>query len=363
MAGEDKQDGVDSALRQGLRNFWYPISRSEDLGSKPVGLKCLGEDLVLWRDSRERPHLFSDYCAHRAARLSLGQIHGDILQCWYHGVQYDTTGQCRLIPAEGENSPRTRQLSVPSYPVEEQGDLIWGYIGDVQKFPPPPLRVPEELLSEEWQRFVLPITWKINWLLYLDNLVDPLHAPFLHARSYTLSRGLKEDKVKITHTDYGIFVEREGQKLVNFDYVEAHFPNWFRLDIPYPRTAGPGGPLHIVVFTTPVDEESTLLFFIRMRRVSGWKRLLWRMLWRLFLERMAWDVIEQDRIVLESQRGLQSRLREHRVQSDLGVVQFRRMLEEEVARQSAVASTTEPGRAADGHKDFQAPITGRISRR
>ena len=336
MSQESRQDGVANTLGQGLRNFWYPVSRSEDLGSKPVGLKCLGEDIVLWRDSMRQPHLFSDYCAHRAARLSLGQVHGDILQCWYHGIQYDKTGQCCLIPVEGEDSPRAKQLSVPSYPTEEKGGLIWAYIGDVNKFLPPQLKVPEELLSDEWQCYILPVTWNVNWLLYIDNLVDPLHAPFLHARSYTLSRGMKQDRLKVTKTDYGIFVEREAQKLVNFDYVEAHFPNWFRLDIPYPRTAGPGGPLHIIVIATPIDEESTLLFFFRMRRVSGWKRLLWKALWGVFLERMAWNVIEQDRIILESQRGLQSRLRERLVQSDVGVTYFRQMLNQEAARQSAV---------------------------
>ncbi len=336
MSGEHRQEGGDGGLRQGLRNFWYPVSRSVDLKRKPVGLKCLGEDFVLWRDGQGRPHLFSDHCAHRAARLSLGQIHGDILQCWYHGAQYDATGQCCLLPTEGADGPRAKRLLVPSYPTEEKGDLIWAYIGDAEKFPPPPLQVPKELLDDTWQRYILRVAWNVNWLLYLDNLVDPLHAPFLHARSYTLSRGLKQDRLKVTETDYGIFVEREAQKLVNFDYVEAHFPNWFRLDIPYPWTAGPGGPLHVVVIATPIDEERTLLFFTRMRRVSGWKRLLWRTLWRLFLERMAWNVIEQDRIILESQRGLQSRLREHLVQSDIGLIRFRRMMEDEVARQRAV---------------------------
>jgi phenylpropionate dioxygenase-like ring-hydroxylating dioxygenase large terminal subunit len=337
MPGKVEQEAVDSALSQGLRNFWYPVSRSEDLGSAPLGLTYLGEEFVLWRDSQGRPHLFSDHCPHRAAKLSLGQIHGDILQCWYHGVQYDTTGQCRLIPTEGEESPRARRLCVPSYPTEEKGGLIWSYLGDVEKFPPPPFDVPEELVDENWQRYILPVTWDVNWLLYVDNLVDPLHAPFLHARSYTLSRGLRQDRLKITETDYGIFVEREGQKLVNFDYVEAHFPNWFRLDIPYPPTAGPGGPLHVIVIATPINEERTRLFFVRMRRVSGWKRLLWRSLWRIFLERMAWNVIEQDRIILESQRGLQSRFREHLIESDIGVIRFRRMLEDEVARQRAVS--------------------------
>ena len=46
---------------------------------------------------------------------------------------------------------------------------------------------------------------------------------------------------------------------------------------------------------------------VRMRRVTGWKWALWRLTWRLYLERAAWNVIEQDRIILESQRGLGSR--------------------------------------------------------
>jgi phenylpropionate dioxygenase-like ring-hydroxylating dioxygenase large terminal subunit len=339
ISPHEAEDGVSDLLRQGLRNFWYVVARSEDLQAKPKAIKCLGEDLVLWRDSTGKPHLFQDVCPHRCARLSLGQIHGNVLQCWYHGIQLDTEGKCRLIPTEGENSTRSKQLSVRSYPTEEKAGLIWSYIGELEKFPPSELRTPEELMSDEWTAFVLPVTWKINWLLFMDNLADPLHAPFLHARSYTLSRGMQQDRIKSTPTAYGLFVERESQRLVNFDYIEMHFPNWVRLDIPYPRTAGPGGPLHVLVFATPVDEESSIFYFIRMRQVKGWKRNLWHFLWWLFLERMAWNVIEQDRTIIESQRGLIARRREHLVQADLGVLHFRRLLNDEAARQKAIYDT------------------------
>ena len=336
ISPHEAEDGVSDLLRQGLRNFWYVVARSEDLQAKPKAIKCLGEDLVLWRDSTGKPHLFQDLCPHRGARLSLGHIHGNVLQCWYHGIQLDTQGKCRLIPTEGENSPRSKQLSVRSYPTEEKAGLIWSYIGEPEKFPPSELKTPEELTSDEWTAFVLPVTWKINWLLFMDNLADPLHAPFLHAKSYTLSRGMQQDKIKSTPTAYGLFIERESQRLVNFDYIEMHFPNWVRLDIPYPRTAGPGGPLHVLVFATPVDKETSIFYFIRMRQVRGWKRNLWRFFWWLFLERMAWNVIEQDRTIIESQRGLIARRREHLVQADLGVLHFRRLLNEEAARQKAI---------------------------
>jgi len=124
MSPHEGEDGVSDFLRQGLRNFWYVVARSEDLETKPKAIKCLGEDLVLWRDSNGKPHLFHDVCPHRGARLSLGQTHGSILQCWYHGVQLDTEGKCRLILTEGENSTRSKQLSVKSYPTEEKAGLI-----------------------------------------------------------------------------------------------------------------------------------------------------------------------------------------------------------------------------------------------
>ena len=59
----------ETALAHGIRNYWYPVFRSADLGRGPVGIKRLGEDLVLWRDADGCPRVFHDTCAHRGARL------------------------------------------------------------------------------------------------------------------------------------------------------------------------------------------------------------------------------------------------------------------------------------------------------
>ena len=336
---EAQRDAVDDQLRLGLRNYWYPVYRSADLTTGPVGIKRLGEDLVLWRDADGRPHLFSDYCPHRSAKLSLGQVHGDILQCWYHGWQFDPSGDCQLIPTEGPGCPTADRVHLTVYPTEDRGGLIWSYIGDAKRFPPSPLHVPEELESSEWNGYILPVVWNVNWLLYVDNLADPMHGPFLHARSYTLSRGRQQDTMRVIDTPDGLVSERVNQKLVNFDGAEFHLPGWFRVDIPYPRSAGPGGPLHVVVAATPIDEDTSALYFVRMRNVTGWKWALWQMTWRLYLEKAAWNVIEQDRLVLESQRGLESRTREHLVGSDLGVIRLRTLLRR-LAREAKTAELT-----------------------
>src|SRR5437868_9331586 len=64
--------GVPKGLEIGLRNYWYPIVQSEELGQgKPIGIQCLGENLVVWRDDRGFPAVLSDRCPHRSAKLSL----------------------------------------------------------------------------------------------------------------------------------------------------------------------------------------------------------------------------------------------------------------------------------------------------
>ncbi len=146
------------------------------------------------------------------------------------------------------------------------------------------------------------------------------------------------DRLRVTETADGLIAERQNQRMVNFDAAEFHLPSWFRVDIPYPRSAGPGGPLHIVLAVTPIDADSSVVHFVRMRRVTGWKWWLWKLTWRLFLERASWNVIEQDRAILESQRGIESRLREHLVGSDLGIIHLRALLNRELARQDAVLS-------------------------
>ena len=51
---------------------------------------------------------------------------------------------------------------------------------------------------------------------------------------------------------------------------------------------------------TPIDENTTAVFFWRYRRVTGWERDVWRFLYRTVLEERHWVVLEQDRVMLEA---------------------------------------------------------------
>jgi phenylpropionate dioxygenase-like ring-hydroxylating dioxygenase large terminal subunit len=347
---------AEEGLKDGLRNRWWPVFESADLpAAKPVAIRRLAEDLVLWRDSSGAAHLFVDRCPHRGAALSRGFIRESELQCWYHGFRFDGSGQCTSVPAEGSDSPLARRVSITSYPVQEAAGLVWAYIGETDLFPPPPLQLPEELRQpDEWAFFISRATWQANWLLAFDNLLDPMHGSYLHATSYTLRYGSKEDRLRIRDLDDGFIVEREQQRGVNFDWTEVHDNGslWVRLDIPYPWTAGPGGPFRILGWATPIDEGSCLVHFLRLRHVSGWKRALWRVLYRASLEANHWRVLEQDRAILESQRGLSSRLWEHMSQTDVGVIRLRRTLNEAYwkQRETYLAAATAGRKPSPGER-------------
>jgi phenylpropionate dioxygenase-like ring-hydroxylating dioxygenase large terminal subunit len=330
---------VERPLAAGLRNCWYPLARSEDVGQAPLGVMALGEELVLWRDASGRAHAMTDRCPHRDTKLSLGEVVNGALTCAYHGFQFDASGQCIAIPSEGGACPLTRRFQVASYPTEERAGLVFGYVGDIDLFPPGRLHIPEELEHPAWSGFISHAEWGASWLRIIDNLADPMHGPFLHGRSYTLGRGARQDRLRVVDLDdTGFLVEREGQRGVNFDWVEIHLDGslWCRLDIPYPWSAGPGEPLRIVGWVTPLDADRSACYFLRYRKLRGWKRNLWRSLYKLYLERNHWAVLEQDRVAMEAQRGIVSRVNEHLAPTDVGTIRLRRLLQQELARQREV---------------------------
>ena len=245
---------VEETLKAGLPNHWYALVPESALADgAPVAVRRMSLDLVLWRDSTGTLHLFDDACAHRGARLSLGKIIDDRLCCCYHGWVYDATGQCVSIPSEGGACALAREARVRTYPVEAHGGVIFGYIGDEGRTPDRPCPNPVELDSPEWSGFIITHNWPgVAWFRVLENLVDPIHAPYLHAGTFTMGHGTLQDVISVEDRPDGLFVAREGQKLVSFDYSTFHFPCWFEVDVPYLWSAGPGGVMRVLIFVTPI---------------------------------------------------------------------------------------------------------------
>ncbi|MEC8530457.1 MAG: Rieske 2Fe-2S domain-containing protein, partial [Pseudomonadota bacterium] len=100
-----------------LKNCWYVAGYDRELSDgAPLGRKLLNEPVVLFRDSAGKAIALEDRCCHRQLPLSLGQVHGDHLQCGYHGLEFDATGKCVNVPGQSRVPPGA---IIKSYPLLE----------------------------------------------------------------------------------------------------------------------------------------------------------------------------------------------------------------------------------------------------
>jgi len=328
MTAIDKKALVEQRVNEGLRGQWYPVAKSVEVKSnQPYGTRLMGEKIVLWRDADGKIRCIEDFCPHRGAPLSYGEVHNGHIACRYHGVIVDGEGVVVQVPAMPDCALEGRK-ALTSYAVTESHDAVFVYVPSIDKPEPPELVMPKELTSDGWTGFLCTSVWETNYRYALDNLADPMHGCYLHAESFTLAYGSKQDLMKLDKTEHGFRVERVGQVGENFDWseFEIHDGDMFCfLDIPYPPAAGPGGFMRIVGFATPIDEHTTKVFFWRLREVEGIARESWRFLYRAQLEANHWAVLEQDRVMLEGMPD-DARKREMLYQHDLGVSRLRQIL-------------------------------------
>ncbi|WP_068085268.1 aromatic ring-hydroxylating oxygenase subunit alpha [Novosphingobium rosa] len=326
------KDQARTRLNTGLRDLWYPVVASWEVAEAPTGVTRLGEKIVLWRDGQGKVNAVEDRCPHRGARLSMGWNLGDRVACWYHGVEVDAAGRMAAVPAIGRCEAEKRARN-RTYHVIERAGAIWLWFGN-DGSEPAELTLPEEVNGGEWEAILCTAHWSCNYRYAAENVMDPMHGAYLHSVSHSMAEGDKTATMRARATDHGFVFEKTNQSGINFDWTEfgATGAYWQRLSIPYRRAAGPGGSFGIVGLVTPVDSTNCRVFFWRCRKVQGWQRDAWKFLYRARLETLHWDVLEQDRLILE---GMDDDAREHEAlyAHDAGLVKLRRLMEAEALKQ------------------------------
>ncbi len=331
----ERPKSVEDLLEIGLLNQWYLVARDTEIGNKPVALKRLNRDIVLWRDKSGKVQALDDFCPHRGARLSIGNICGGEIACAYHGVQLNGEGVVTATPPTPD-SPFVGKKLARAYPCREAHGAIWVYFGDgLEQGPPPELRFPDEFTSGEWSGFVDIRVFDANWQLVRDNQFDPIHGSYLHAGTHILNSGRKDAEMGFERQERGFVVWRKNQQGINLDRTWLiHFEGsgyWAITDLPYPRKEG-GGLGRLFRYPTPIDRKTTLVWNYRMQKMSGWKRDVWRFLYKNRGSDRGATVLEQDRVALA---GIPADAihYENLLQCDIGVAQIRRLYRQEAERQ------------------------------
>ena len=84
-----------------MRQYWIPVVPTAHLkepGGRPLRVRLLGEDLVLFRTTAGAVGLIGAFCPHRLAPLYFGRVEADGLRCAYHAWKYAPNGKCIEMP-------------------------------------------------------------------------------------------------------------------------------------------------------------------------------------------------------------------------------------------------------------------------
>ena len=164
-----------------MRRFWQPVAMASDLvDGRPLPVRVLGQNLVLFRDQSGHLGLLHAQCSHRGASLEYGIVSPHGIRCCYHGWLFDVDGTILETPGEPPQSQICQTVSHGAYPTHEFKGLIFGYFG-------PPDRKPDFPIFDTFEQpntDMVPYSYEYpcNWLQTAENVVDPFHTVFLHTR-------------------------------------------------------------------------------------------------------------------------------------------------------------------------------------
>ncbi len=243
-----------------LRRYWHPISVAQELTEEnPTKfVRILGEDLVLFRDTKGKVGLLADRCPHRGASLSYGRVDERGLACAYHGWLFDTEGNCLETPAEPAESKFHLTVKQKAYPVQKFVGLFWAYMGPL---PAPAIPRYDLFVHKQGRRHItVHPNLDCNWFTAAENAVDPTHLQVLHQvlpmskrKPENTTRGFLDDieKFEFYETSYGIMKKRTYKNGV----VDEH-PLVFPTHL---RTRGS------MWLRTPIDDTHTIQIVLGFR--------------------------------------------------------------------------------------------------
>lgn len=170
---------------------WYLLARSKEIRSRPVSAMLRGVPLVLFRSAGGQAAALVDSCPHRGVPLSLGRVRGDVIECRYHGWQFDGSGQCRRVPARS-GAGLSVALTADARAVVEQQGFLW-VSGGVDRPSSPPPRFPH-LENDGYAHTVHESVMPADLLSVAENILDVPHTSFVHGGIF---RGAPRKPVRV----------------------------------------------------------------------------------------------------------------------------------------------------------------------
>lgn len=314
-------------------NMWYAVLDSREVKKgKLVGTTRMGEKLLFFRGRDEHVICLSDICAHRGASLCHGKLVGDEVACPFHGLQYDRTGRCTVIPSRGASVPVPDNFKVRSYPAQDQHGFIWIWWGEPRE------TYPEihffDNIDGKFSYSTHACPWNMHYSRCIENQLDTPHVPFVHYDS--IGRGHKtiidgpyveagNDEFKfypVMRAEDGTSskLPNEMEKPDKESYLHFIFPNVWENNIM--------GKLKVIAVFAPVDEEHSIVYLRGYQKIATIPGLRW--LFNMISLPLNKKILHQDKAVVETQLPIKTELRmgENLFPADSPIIAYRRMRHE-----------------------------------
>ena len=290
---------------------WYAILESNEVKKgKPAGFTRMGEKMVAWRDSSGRLTVMSDLCPHRGVALSIGKLTGDCIQCPFHGFEYDASGDCTLIPANGKNARPPKAMHVRTHPAREAHGIIYIWWGEPRadgSYPPLPWF---ENIGPDMVYSTIRSHWKNHYARAIENQLDVVHLPYVHHSTIgrgnqTLVNGPAAKELAPAPGSYRLDLwfdndTDRGQKPVKPSempeptrrpLIQFHFPNLWQNWL--------ADSFLVFLIFAPIDDENTMMYLRQYHKV---KFPIARQLFERFGEIGNRVILDQDKRVVVTQR-------------------------------------------------------------
>ena len=301
---------------------WWAVLDSKEVGTKPLGAKRFGREMVFWRNPKGEVIAQSDLCPHRGARLSSGSVVDGCIQCPFHGFLFAEDGACTKVPAHPERRI-PRSLKTKTWAVREAHGFVWMWVDETCE-PASDLRFFEDL-DETWSVGGFEKTWNTHFTRCVENQLDYTHIAFVHEKTIGRFAGELVDFEVASNLDEAT----EGA---------APEPAWIR----FGESAGPDAgiewrepniwinritpTMQITVAFVPVDDTTTKLYLRNWQKQVTLPGLAW--LWQQLSGWLNRKILEEDRAVVEDQLPRIARLEsdERLVPSDRPILLYRKLL-------------------------------------
>ena len=156
-----------------MRQHWMPACMSEEVAEPdctPLRVRLLGENMVVFRDSKGRLGALDEQCPHRRASLAFGRNEECGLRCLYHGWKFDVNGNAIDMSSEPVDAKLRSTMKTKAYPVQEAGGFVWVWMGNpdqVTPFDKPNwATVPDDKIS------IVKMHGACNWAQVLEGSIE-----------------------------------------------------------------------------------------------------------------------------------------------------------------------------------------------